>query len=110
MSTEAWLIEILKAVASVKGMSTAAIAVLVVQILMKFFETPLSQFAGKWKLLAVSGLTVVASVLSGLAMELPLSAALGQAPVLAAVQVFVHQIWVHAFQTPVPVNLIDKKA
>lgn len=92
-TTESLFLQILTFVTTLKGASTIAIAAGVVQLVMLFFKTPLAAFAGKYKLLVVSALTVPALILAAVVTGMPLSAALGQAPVLAAVQSLLYQAW-----------------
>lgn len=84
---------LLKFMGEIKGATTMAIIAGVVQLLMLFFRTSLSNFAGKWKLLIVSGLTVAATVVGLMSQGMTLLAALVNGATLAAVQVFVHQLW-----------------
>lgn len=89
--TESWLLQILTFVSTVKGLSTVALAAGITQLVMVFFKTPLAGFAGKYKLLLVSALTPVSLLLAAMATGVSLKGAIGQAPVIAALQVFLHQ-------------------
>lgn len=82
----------------VKGMTVMGIAVAVTQILMLFFSTSLSDFAGAYKLVIVTGLTVVATLLGNLVTGNSLVQALLNGATLAAIQVFIHQIYVQFIQ------------
>lgn len=76
-----------------KGLSGMAAVAAVVQIVMLFFKSTLSGFAGKYRLLIVTGLTVVASVVGLMGQGMTLTAALLNGATLTAVQVFAHQLW-----------------
>lgn len=92
VATESWLLQILTFVSTMKGLSTVALAAGITQLVMVFFKTPLAGFAGKYKLLLVSALTPIALLLAAMATGVSLKGALGQAPVITAIQVLVHQI------------------
>lgn len=79
--------------AGIGGLKGAALAVVVIQGLMLFFRTNLADFAGKWKLLIVSGLSFVAAFVGILSTGAPWTTALVDGAVLAAFQVFANQIW-----------------
>lgn len=79
--------------AGIGGLKGAALAVLVIQGLMLFFRTSLADFAGKWKLAVVSGLSFLAAFVGILATGVPWQNALFNGAVLAAFQVFANQIW-----------------
>lgn len=102
VATESWLLQILTFVSTIKGASTVAIAAGVVQLVMIFFKTPLAAFAGKTKLLLVSALTVPALLLAAMATGVTWQTALGQAPVLAAFQSLLFQIWKQFFEPSGP--------
>lgn len=92
--TADWLMMLIAAIGGMKGMSALGIAAAVSQLLLKLMSTPLAKFSGKYKLLAVTGLTLISGVL-GLMMigNISIMAALMHSTTLAAFQVFVHQIW-----------------
>lgn len=85
-------------VGGIKGASIMAISVAAVQLLTKFFSSGLSDFAGKYKLVIVYFLSVAASVLAVLASGGSILSAVISGSVLAALQVFVHQIYVQFIQ------------
>lgn len=76
-----------------------AIVLAVVQILMLVFRAPLSNFAGKWRLLIVCFLSLAgcavakALTLSPFTWNIFLVSLLADGATLAAIQVFVHQAW-----------------
>lgn len=81
------------ALGGVQGMSTMALVALVVQGLMLMFRGPLSNLAGAGKLVVVTGLTLVGGVVSLHAQGLDWVSCLMQSTTLAAMQVFLHQVW-----------------
>jgi hypothetical protein len=94
---EQFLADIIAFIATVKGASVLAIAAGIAQLVMKFFQTPLADFAGKYKLLIVSGVSVVATVLGAMVTGLSFGAAILSGGAIAALQVFLHQIYTHFF-------------
>jgi len=84
--------QLLASLGGLKGASALGIAVFVVQGVLLFFRTQLASFTGKWRLLIVTGLSLVAGVL-GLSMAgVPWTTALVHANTIAALQVFIHQL------------------
>jgi hypothetical protein len=98
IGTEVWILEIIGQLGSLKGAGAMAIAAFATQAVMRFFKTPLAKFAGKWRLLAVSGLTVASMVVAGLAQGLDFGAIMAGSGMLASVQVFLNQAWKQFFQ------------
>lgn len=89
-----------EALQAMQGMGGLAIVAVVVQLVMKFLKLKAADgIAGSTKLLIVTGLTVVGAVCSGLASGASLMVVIMSGPVLAAIQVFVHQI-IKEFMTP----------
>jgi len=76
-----------------KGISTLGGIAAVLQLAMKFFQTPLAKFAGVWRLTIVAGLSVIATVLGLMVQGQEFLPSLLSGGVLAAVQVFGHQIF-----------------
>lgn len=76
-----------------KGASALGIAYIVVQLVMKFFSTAMGSFAGKWRLVIVTGLSIVCGVLSLKVAGVSWSAALMHSQVLAALSVYLNQLW-----------------
>lgn len=93
LATEAWLLQVLNFVTTMKGLTSLALAAGVAQLVVGLGRTPLANVAGKWRLVLVSLVSVVGLVLGAMATGLDVKAALGLGPVLAAVQVFIHQLW-----------------
>lgn len=87
------LSELVKLASTLKGAGALAITVAIVQGLMLALRTPLADKLGKWKLTALLGLSCVASFVSALAAGATFGAALLSGPLLAAVQVFAHQLF-----------------
>ena len=79
-------------IGAIGGMGSLAIVLAIVQILMKLSKTMLGKLAGKWNLLLVTGLTLVASVASAMLSGGSLLGALMSGGVLVAAQVFINQI------------------
>lgn len=80
-------------VGGVKGLAGMALIAAVVQIVMMFFKTSLASFAGKYRLLIVLGLTVVASMVGLMSQGVSFTAALVNGATLSAIQVFAHQVY-----------------
>lgn len=97
VATESWLLQVLTFVSTAKGLTTIGLAAGVVQLVMLGFKTPLAAFTGRWRFVIVSLLTVAGLIVGSMATGATFSAALGQAPVLAAVQVFLDQAWRQLF-------------
>lgn len=95
--TETWLGQVFQFFATFQGKSTLVLVVGVTQLLMIGFQTPLAQFAGKYRLLVVSLLSFIGVVVGAMVTGLSVSGALGAAPALAAFQVFISQLWKQFF-------------
>lgn len=78
--------------------SLIAIVITITQLLMKLLEGPLADVAGKFKILIVTGLSLVLAVATGVATGMSLLESLLAGGGLAALQVFIHQIYVQFFQ------------
>lgn len=89
--TEFWS-QLLSLLGGIKGMGLHAIVVGVVQLVMVFFKTSLSDFAGKWKLTIVTGLTFLGALLTAYFQSMDLLGALLNGAVLSALQVFASQL------------------
>jgi hypothetical protein len=88
---------LLKSIGDIKGATGLGIVVIIVQLLMAFFKTQLSNFAGKYKLLIVTFLTLVLGVLTLKTSGLTWSAALLHSSTIAAFQVFFNQLYKQFF-------------
>lgn len=88
-------------VGGVKGASVLAISALAIQVLLKFFSSSLSSFAGKYKLMIVYALSLVAGVVSSLVAGVGVVQAVLNANVLAAAQVFGFEVYKQFFQKEV---------
>ena len=84
--------QLLTMLGGLHGATAMAIVVVVVLCLMLLLKTPLGQYAGKYKLLALTGLTLVGGVLALMLSHVTLAGALTDATTFAALQVFLHQI------------------
>lgn len=80
-----------------KGVTALGVALVIVQGVLLFFRTPLAGFAGKWRLVIVSGVAVVSGVLALVASGVPVLAALLHGTTFAGLQVFGNQ-FVKQFQ------------
>ncbi len=92
----------MQALGSLKGATTLGLVVVGVQLLLKFFESPLANWAGKWRLTIVFFLTVPATALALKLQGLSWTVALLSGPVLTAVQVFGHQLYTQFTEKPDP--------
>lgn len=92
LPTDQALALFLQSLGGLKGAGALAIAVVVVQAIMLFFRTPLATFAGKYRLLIVGGLSIVAGFIALLATGLDWKLALMNTGVIGPIQVFIHQI------------------
>ncbi|NDC22512.1 MAG: hypothetical protein EBZ49_00055 [Proteobacteria bacterium] len=72
-----------------------------VQFLMLLLKGPLGEKAGKWRLMAVSGLTMVGCVLALRTQGMDWASILAHSSTLAASQVFIHQIFKQSSEQPV---------
>lgn len=97
LPSEVFWSELVALLGGLGGLSGLAIVAAVVQLAMTFFRTSLADFSGEWKLAIVTGLSLVGAVLSNLVNGIPILEALFSGTVLAALQVFVHQIQRHLF-------------
>lgn len=88
-------------IVSMKGASALAIAVAVTQLIMKLAQSPLGNLAGKYKLLIVTGVSIVATYLGLVVAGTSWLSALIAGPLLAAVQVFAHQM-ISTLKPPTP--------
>lgn len=75
---------------SLKG---AALAMLIIQGLMLLFRSPLANFAGKWKLSIILGLSFFMAFVGVLASGKHWTQAIFDGAVISAFQVFANQMW-----------------
>jgi hypothetical protein len=88
------LLEIWRILQSMHGAGGLATVAAAVQIVMLYLKSNLSDgMSGQWKLAVVTGLSVLGSILAGLMAGLPLLEVLASGPILAAVQVFINQVY-----------------
>lgn len=87
-------------ITSIKGAAPLVVALGVTQLVMLLARTKIGDLAGKWKLLIVSGLTIVITILGFMAQGTTFAAALFSGATLAAVQVFVHQLITQLSEKP----------
>ena len=93
VGTDQFLMSLWQFVGGAKGMSGMALVAAVVQVVMLFFKTSLANFAGKYRLLIVLGLTLVGSIVGLMTQGVSLAAALVNGATLSAAQVFAHQLY-----------------
>lgn len=88
-----------------KGAGTMAILTAIVQGLMLLGRSQFGQYAGKWRLLALTGLTVVGGVIALKMQGMPWGVVITHTIMLSSFQVFVHQAWtqINAPAAPAPV-------
>lgn len=89
---------LIAALGGLKGASALAIAAVVVQAIMLLLRSKLGEVAGKYRLLAVYLLSVVAGVVSLRIAGVDLGAALVHTQTLAAFQVFLNQVLKQFFE------------
>ena len=77
----------------VQGAGFSALGLLLVKWLVWAFEWKAGDMVGVWKLTIVSGLTVLSVVLSQTAAGVPVSGALCNGAVFAAMSVFMHNFY-----------------
>lgn len=94
LPTEDFLALLLQSIGQVKGATGMGIAVLVTQLIMAFFRTPLANFAGKFRLVIVMVLSLAAGLLALKLSGVTWAAALVHSSTLAAFQVLAHQLYV----------------
>lgn len=87
------LAELVKLAQTLPGASALAITVAIVQALMLALRTPLADKLGKWNLTALLALSCVTSLLSAKLAGATWAAAFLSGPLLAAAQVFAHQLF-----------------
>lgn len=87
----------LQSLGGVGSLKAVGIVLLVVQGLMLFFRSKLADFAGKYKLLIVTALTLIASICAGLVSGQSISASILSGGALATLQVFMNQIYTQFF-------------
>lgn len=85
-----------------KGAGLLLIVAMITQLLVKFSDTKWAAFEGKWKLLAVSGLTLIGGVAALMSQGLTFMAALLHSTTLATAQVFLHQVVKQITEKPEP--------
>lgn len=90
-------------ISGIKGVGVLAGAAAVVQLLIVFFRTQFSSFAGEYKLLIVLGLSVVGVFIGNLLSGVNVLSALLSGPFIAAVQVFVNEFLKHRAERKVQV-------
>ncbi len=94
LSYDVFLGYLFASIGGLKGVGTLATVVGVAQILLKLLQTTAGELVSKYKLLAVSLLTVVVGTASMMmAGEISFFSALIHSSNLASVQVFLHQIY-----------------
>ena len=85
--------DLIKAVGGVKGGGTLAIIMLVVQLIMWLLKGFFANVAGKWKLIAVLGLTLVAGIIAMMMQGVTLGASLLHSSTIASAQVLLNQAY-----------------
>lgn len=91
------LAAIVEFMGSIEGQSVLGIAVGLAQLILTIANSSIGDLAGEYKLLIVTGVSLVATVLGGLASGGSLFAVLFSGVSIAAFQVFIHQIYVQFF-------------
>lgn len=96
--TQTWLLETAAWATSVPGLTLLGIVVGAAQILMRLFQTPLANFTGKVRLVAVAFFSLVGAVAAGMTGGISVLGSLLSGAGLAAIQVFIHQIYTQFFE------------
>ena len=99
--------QLLAFVSGWKGQSTLAIVAGLVQLGMVFFSTSMGDWAGLWKWVIVSGLSMLGVLLGGVLTGNSWIASLTSGAFLAAAQVWIHQLlklWQDAKQQKLSVS------
>lgn len=94
---------ILKFIGGISGASSLGIALGLVQTLAVVFSSQWGNLLGKWKLVAVSLISVLVPLLGALVAGTPILSAVLSGAVLAALQVFVNEVIKH-FKEPAQVS------
>jgi hypothetical protein len=84
---------LLAALGGLKGAGSLAIVAFAVQALLFFFKSSFAKFSGAWQLIIVNFLTVVGSFIALKSQGMDVLAILTNSQLLAASQVFLHQIF-----------------
>lgn len=87
------LMQLFASLGGLAGMKAIAIAAFVVQAVMLLLRSKLSEVLGKYRLLVVYGISIIAGVLSLIASGVNVGAAFVHANTLAAFGVFFNQIY-----------------
>lgn len=80
------------------GVSALGVVALIVQGLMLWTRSSFGAMAGKYRLLLMSGLSVVGGVIAQMVLGQPFLAALFSASVLPLLQLFAHQLYKQFFE------------
>lgn len=91
---------LIQALGGLKGAGILAIVAVVIQALMFFFRTSLADFAGKWKIVIVTGLSLIGGVVGLRLTGVDWLAAIVNSGTLAAAQVFAHQLITQLTEPP----------
>lgn len=91
LTTDQAFAELAKVIGGMHGASALGIAVAVTQIIMLIFRSPIGNLTGKWKLLIVTVISLVSTYLGLIASGAPWGVSLIAGPIVAGVQVLVHQ-------------------
>jgi hypothetical protein len=99
----------LKGLGGLKGAGALPIAVFVTQIVL-FLTSRFGNLLGRWQLLTVAGVSLVTTVLAAVATGMPWATALLSGPVVAGLQVLVHQLIVQFSPAKVEADKTEKAA
>lgn len=87
-----------------KGASVIVIIAIVTQLILAFFRTPLADFAGKYKLLIVLGLSLVGTIITAFATGASWPIAILSNGTIAALQVLLFEIYNQFVKKPAEVK------
>ncbi|OFZ54987.1 MAG: hypothetical protein A2428_03175 [Bdellovibrionales bacterium RIFOXYC1_FULL_54_43] len=93
LSTVDFFTQLIALLGGVKGATGLGIAIFAVQILMMFFRTEMANFAGKWKLTIVLGLSLMFGIMASINAGTTWFAAIFNSVTITAIQVFANQLY-----------------
>jgi hypothetical protein len=93
ISNQDFILALFQSIGQLKGATTLTLVIIITQLLMQFLKTPLANFASKYKLLLVTFFSLVLGIAGLMKEGLSFGAAIIHSSTIAAIQVFIHQIY-----------------